>query len=125
MTCLTLSSENYAPTIDAARSLDIPIVLVDRHLPPDVGASVVLVDHKTGMKAAVRHLLDLGHRRIAIITGSTDIRLVQERIAAVHEAIAERGVNATHRAGIKARLSQVRHGRAEARPYGSDSSCRS
>ena len=51
-------------------------------------ASIVRNDHKTGMRAAVDHLLDLGHRRIALITGGLDLWPVRERIAGMAEAVA-------------------------------------
>ena len=44
------------------------------------------------MRSAVGHLLDLGHRRIALITGALDLWPVRERIAGMAEAVAERGV---------------------------------
>ena len=48
-----------------SRELDIPVVVLDRNLPPEIPVSRVLSDHRSGMKAAGLHLLDLGHRRIA------------------------------------------------------------
>ncbi len=44
-------------------------MVVDRELPALLGASAVVNDHRPGMEAAVEHLIDLGHRRIALITG--------------------------------------------------------
>ena len=53
-----------------AGELDIPIVVLDRSLPQEMTVSRVLSDHRSGMKAATLHLLDLGHRRIALIGGT-------------------------------------------------------
>jgi LacI family transcriptional regulator len=44
------------------------------------------------MHQAVNHLLDLGHRRIALVAGSLVIRPGHARLAAMHEAIAARGL---------------------------------
>jgi DNA-binding LacI/PurR family transcriptional regulator len=44
----------------------LPLVFVDQ--PPVEGASSVLLDDRAGARAAAQHLLDLGHRRIGILT---------------------------------------------------------
>ncbi|GAB3713221.1 LacI family DNA-binding transcriptional regulator [Nocardiopsis oceani] len=45
---------------------DLPLVVVNRRLP---GVSGVLMDVGCGARRAVDHLLDLGHREIALVTG--------------------------------------------------------
>ena len=60
--------------------------MIDRDVPARPRASMVRNDHKAGMRAAVEHLLDLGHRRIALITGALDLWPVRERIAGMAEA---------------------------------------
>lgn len=44
------------------------------------------------MAEAVNHLLDLGHRRIALITGALELRPGHARLAAMRDAIAARGL---------------------------------
>ena len=61
----------------ALRSFEGPIVLFDRQI--DVVADVVLTDHAEGMKRLTRHLLELGHRRIALITGAPQLFPGRER----------------------------------------------
>jgi LacI family transcriptional regulator len=88
-------------TVDQLRALERPIVSVDRELPDQLGASHVLVDHAAGMRAAVAHLLGLGHRRIALIAGPQDVRPGYARIDAMHAAMAGAppDAEATHRSG--------------------------
>ena len=53
----------------------MPIVFLDRYL-PDQKISYVISDHFTGTKAAIEHLISLGHRKIAFMgrKGATSIR---------------------------------------------------
>jgi LacI family transcriptional regulator len=86
---LSLASETHAPTVEAIEMANIPVVLVDRELPDSLGASAVFNDHATGMESAVRHLIGLGHRRIALITGSVEQLPGRERIKGMQNVIAE------------------------------------
>jgi LacI family transcriptional regulator len=89
---LSLASERRPETIEVLSHVDVPIVMIDRDVPPELGASVVRSDHRTGMRAAVEHMLDLGHRRIALVTGAVDLWPVRERMAGMAEAVAARGI---------------------------------
>ncbi len=51
---------------------DIPVVLLDREWAEDRGFDSVLVDNRGGAAQAVRHLAELGHKRVANIAGSLD-----------------------------------------------------
>jgi len=51
-----------------------------------------MADHAGGMRAAVGHLLDIGHRRIALITGEHGLYPASERIRGYKEAFAARGL---------------------------------
>ncbi len=66
----------------------IPVVVVDRYL-PDVAVDAVLTDNRGGGYLATRHLIDLGHRRIACITGPSDITPSAERVAGYRQALEE------------------------------------
>lgn len=88
---LSLASERRQTTLDVLAQVDVPIILIDRDVSGDLRASIVRNDHREGMRAAVGHLLDLGHRRIALITGALDLWPVRERIAGMADAVAARG----------------------------------
>lgn len=55
-----------SPAIELLRRRRVPLVHVDQ--PPDDDAPGVNVDDRAGARAAAQHLLDLGHRRIGIVT---------------------------------------------------------
>lgn len=92
---LLLASERRRATNEALARLQIPLVVMDRDVPRRLRASAVLCDHRAGMAAAVGHLLDLGHRRIALISWSLDMRPGRERLAGLQVAYAARGLEDT------------------------------
>jgi len=85
---LTINNEQDARTIKRLRDLRIPSVLLDRDIPLEIDA--VLTDHASGLKQATNYLIELGHRRIAIITAGSDIRPGRERVRGFTEAFASR-----------------------------------
>ncbi len=89
---LSLGSERATDTLEQLQGLGRPAVVVDREVPADVGVSAVLSDHHAGMVDAVRHLLDLGHRRLALIAGPEDVRPGYARVLAVRAAMSERAL---------------------------------
>ncbi|MGP1676976.1 MAG: LacI family DNA-binding transcriptional regulator [Burkholderiales bacterium] len=82
----------YSPVTEEFDSflhrLNVPIVLIDRDLPS--WADAVMTDHAKGVRDATEHLLDLGHRRIAIITGSPELYPARERIRGYEAAFRSR-----------------------------------
>jgi len=69
----------------------IPVVVADREIPQDL-ADVVLVDNEQGGYDATRYLLDLGHRRIACITGPSHLTPSADRVRGYRRALAEAGI---------------------------------
>ncbi len=66
----------------------MPTVVLDRHL-DDVEADEVRGDSKAGAYAVVRHLTELGHRNIAILTGPEGVSTSIDRVAGYREALLE------------------------------------
>jgi len=69
----------------------VPVVTVDPHTGP-VSMPMVDADNLNGAKTGVRHLLDLGHRRIAMITGRNDLESAVLREHGYREALADAGI---------------------------------
>jgi len=78
------------PLLAALKRDQIPTVAVGRQ----PGFPYVDVDNFGGAREAVRHLLQLGHRRIATITGPLDHIHVQERLGGYRAALEEAGIAA-------------------------------
>ena len=71
------------------RRFEGPIVLLDREVKGLRNASIVATDHGSGMKQATRHLLSLGHQRIALLTGPMQVRPSIQRVVAFREVYEE------------------------------------
>lgn len=69
----------------------LPVLLVVRNV-PGTKASSLLSENHAGARAAVRHLLELGHRRIAFVGGFADTQVFGERLQGYRDALAEAGI---------------------------------
>lgn len=83
---LVISTGDNAKVLDLAERGGVPIVVVDRDVNrPTV--DTVLLDNKLGGALAARHLLGLGHRRVACIAGPSDVASNAQRVAGFLGAI--------------------------------------
>ena len=87
----------------------VPCVAVDRDL-GEMPIDQVLVDNEQGGMLAARHLLELGHRRLAYVGGPSDLTPSAGRIAGFKREVERHGVdpvvtiasNGRHDGGIQA-----------------------
>ncbi|BAS27881.1 LacI family DNA-binding transcriptional regulator [Limnochorda pilosa] len=75
----------------AAMNDGVPVVLLDRFLRLP-GADAVGIDNIDAAHRAVRHLLELGHRRIGIILGPNHVQTSKARLAGYLKALRAYGV---------------------------------
>jgi len=71
-----------------------PIVAVDPHAGP-TDLPTIDSDNRTGARLATEHLLELGHRRIAMLTGRPDLQSAQLREEGYRQAMAAAGLPVT------------------------------
>jgi LacI family transcriptional regulator len=89
---IILATSAATPTaFREVRRQAVPLVFFDRKV-PGVPASSVTVDGVAGGRLAARHLLGLGHRRIAIIHGPLACAYGVGRLQGYREALHEAGV---------------------------------
>jgi len=83
--------DSDAQHLDKLRQRNIPTVLVDRRI---VGWDLdsVCGDSVAGARALIQHLIKLGHRRIAVISGPETASTAEDRIAGYCLALAEAGI---------------------------------
>lgn len=96
---------------------DLPVVLIDRYI-IDVAVDAVLPDNVGGAFAAVSHLAQLGHRRIAFIsTDNLSTTSVAERLQGYEQALRAHGIE-PERSLVFARLPIRRRWPAGSPPHG-------
>lgn len=84
--------ERNARVLAAIDQLGIPAVVLDRDT--TARQDHVMFDHEKGVKAAVQHLVDLGHRRIALLVGAAANRPMRRRIQGWRAGLVANGIKA-------------------------------
>lgn len=77
----------------------LPTVLLDRESNAII-ADAILSDHAMGMTDAVRHLVELGHRRIALLTGTKSLYTSRARRTAFVRAALDLGLKESELSNI-------------------------
>lgn len=84
----TSFSEDFLGRLE---STQIPIVFADREMPSTL-ADVVLIDNEYGGFLATNYLIQLGHKRIACITGPSELTPSADRVNGYYRALDEAGL---------------------------------
>jgi len=86
-----LSSSSALPVEGRLVKRRFPLVFIDR-TPPGFSGTAVICDNLGASREATRHLINLGHTRIAIITGPLDLPICTERLEGLRRALQEAGL---------------------------------
>jgi LacI family transcriptional regulator len=86
-----IAAGDQADSLDFLLHRNLPVVMIDRNV-PSVELDAVLTDNQLGGFLATRHLLDLGHTRIACIAGPSSITPSSERIIGYRKALEQVGL---------------------------------
>ncbi len=78
--------------MERATEAGVPVVLVNRAIPAR-SLDNVRWDNRGGIIAAVDHLVELGHRRIAHLVGPAHRQSTNDRIAGYRDALYESGID--------------------------------
>jgi LacI family transcriptional regulator len=87
---IATSSESNERLHITLKSMNCPVVLLDREAPADIDA--VLVDHRKGIVKAVEHIAGLGHQRIGFITGDADLHPTSNRLKGYRDGLRKAGI---------------------------------
>ncbi|MDE2016932.1 MAG: LacI family DNA-binding transcriptional regulator [Hyphomicrobiales bacterium] len=88
---VSAADRTEAAAIKSLAASGLPVTLAMRDLPGS-GLPYVGQDNLEGARVATRHLLSLGHARIAFLAGSSSIATHRERVDGYRRALAEVGV---------------------------------
>jgi LacI family transcriptional regulator len=76
--------------LSAFQRLGGRVAVIGRHA---LGVDAVLPDNEAGSRALTTHLLDLGHRRIAVAAGTPQLTTVTDRLAGISSALRRHGLS--------------------------------
>jgi LacI family transcriptional regulator len=84
-------SDRSRPQLRRLTRNNVPFVLVDRSI-PDFDCDLVQGDSVAGGRRLVEHLIELGHRRIGMITETTTVSTARDRLQGYREAVEQAGL---------------------------------
>jgi len=88
---LVVSADDDHSMLARERTLGTPVVFLDR-APVDLDADSVVLDNVGGVRSAVEHLIERGHRRIGLIGDLSRLSTHRARVEAFGEAMRDAGV---------------------------------
>jgi LacI family transcriptional regulator len=89
---LIVLPEESSAELELALNDAYPFVVVDPLMPLDRLIPSVAAEHQAGAEQAMQHLLALGHRRIAAITGPPGWLATEARLSGYYAALAAAGI---------------------------------
>lgn len=92
---LFVPADNRAEAVQLIQKQNVGVVVLDRSL-PNVDVDVVRGDSFGGAYQLAKHLIELGHRDIAVLSGPQNIFTSTERVAGFRQAIIEAGLEHNH-----------------------------
>jgi LacI family transcriptional regulator len=82
----------FSDIFEKIKKRKIPCVCVDRALPPEFGIPSVLVDNYQGGYDAGKHLVNMGHNRLAVVTSKIPLPNVRDREKGFFQALKDAGI---------------------------------
>ncbi|MBA3875994.1 MAG: LacI family transcriptional regulator [Anaerolinea sp.] len=93
---LLVPASNSGNSLRLLHAHRVPVVVIDRRV-RSTQIDEVRTDSEAGAYALVRHLVELGHRNIAMLSGRREISTSVDRVAGYRRALAEVGVEVDSR----------------------------
>ncbi|MDQ3869991.1 MAG: LacI family transcriptional regulator [Chloroflexota bacterium] len=93
---LLVPSSTSGASVRLLREHEVPVVVLDRRVRAR-RVDTVRCDSVGGASLLVRHLLELGHRRIGILTGRRTVSTSVDRVTGCQRALAEAGLELDRR----------------------------
>lgn len=90
---VTMVNRSRGAVFDVARRRGIPVIAVDPFTVSKDADATISSTNWQGGRTAIEHLVDLGHRRIAVINGLPDFLAGVERMHGYRTALGEAGID--------------------------------
>ncbi|TDD71245.1 LacI family transcriptional regulator [Jiangella aurantiaca] len=87
-----VSARGSTPAMARLARTGLPVVYIDRRPDGDTAAPLVRTDNETAARQAVGHLIELGHRDLAMISGPSWLPTASARLRGFRAACAEHGL---------------------------------
>lgn len=110
-----LGAEENLPSLQVLRDAKIPTIFIDRLPPAGFDADYVGTDNVVSSRQVVRHLIELGHRRIAYVSNLDDVSSVHERELGYRQALEIAGIGASPELFVKYAYKSDDHNMVEAK----------
>jgi LacI family transcriptional regulator len=88
---IAASGDQSKANLQKLKKMQIPFVCIDREI-KGIQADIVKGDSVQGARKLVDHLISLGHKQIALISGPTTISTSRERLDGYREALEQHGI---------------------------------
>lgn len=89
---LLVPADTYSKSINTIQNQKTPVVVIDRKVPYD-NVDIVLGDSEGGAYLITKHLIELNHQRITIISGPKGISTAEDRINGYIKAMEQFGLS--------------------------------
>ncbi len=86
---LLVPARSASTSLEVIRKQATPVVVLDRRMPPGAKVDVVRCENEDGAYRLTRLLIELGHQRIAILSGPMGVSTAEDRLAGYQRAMAE------------------------------------
>ena len=88
---LFVPADNQAESVQLIQKQNVQVVVLDRSV-PNVDVDIVRGDSFGGAYQLAKHLIELGHKNIAVLSGPQNIFTSTERVAGFRQAMVEAGL---------------------------------
>ncbi len=86
-------AQSAAEPVQTIQKHGVPVVVLDRQI-PDLEVDIVRADSENGAYQLTAHLLELGHRQIAMLAGPEMVSTAQDRVSGYQRALEVFGLTA-------------------------------
>lgn len=84
---LVPARSHHADSVKFIKKQNTPVIVLDRRVPPHTEVDVVRCDSELAAQRLVKMLIELGHRRIAVLSGSKGVSTADDRVEGYRNAL--------------------------------------